>query len=65
MNISKHAAALALLPNLDLSADFFELSFSEVVDLANVAKVVGYRRPRDSYASLVRCFFDYLVRGEK
>lgn len=62
---SKKAAALALLPGLDLSADFHALNSETVGKLAEVAKAVGYRAPVNRSGSPARCFFEYLARGRK
>lgn len=61
--MDKKTAALALLPGLDLTADFFTLSSSTVLELADVAKAVGYRRPRNANGSTARYFFAYLARA--
>ena len=63
--MDKKTAALALLPRLDLKADFFTLSSSTVLELADVAKAVGYRRPRNANGSTARYFFAYLTREPK
>lgn len=63
--MDKKTAALALLPRLDLKADFFTLSSSTVLELVDVAKAVGYRRPRNANGSTARYFFAYLAREPK
>ena len=63
--MDKKTAALALLPGLDLTADFFTLSSSTVLELVDVAKAVGYRRPRNANGSTARYFFAYLAREPK
>lgn len=63
--MDKKTAALALLPRLDLKADFFTLSSSTIVELVDVAKAVGYRRPRNASGSTARYFFAYLAREPK
>lgn len=62
---TKKAAALALLPHLDLTADFHALDSDTVLQLADVAKAVGYRRPRNANGSTARYFFAYLARQPK
>lgn len=62
---NKKSAALALLPRLDLKADFFTLDSSTVGELVEVAKAVGYRRPRNANGSTARYFFAYLQRQPK
>jgi hypothetical protein len=63
--MDKKTAALALLPRLDLTADFYTLSSSTVLELVDVAKAVGYRAPKNRNGSPARCFFEYLTRGRK
>ena len=63
--MDKKAAALALLPRLDLTADFYTLSSSTVLELVDVAKAVGYRAPKNRNGSPARCFFEYLTRRPK
>lgn len=63
--MDKKAAAMALLPRLDLNADFFTLSSSTVVELVEVAKAVGYHKPRNANGSTARYFFAYLARRPK
>ena len=62
---TKKAAALALLPRLDLSADFHALDSDTVQRLADTAKAVGYRKPRNANGSTARYFFAYLARQPK
>lgn len=62
---TKKAAALALLPGLDLAADFHALNSATVERLVEVARAVGYRKPRNANGSTARCFFAYLARGSK
>ena len=61
----KKAAALAMLPRLKLTADFFTLDSDTVLQLVDVAKAVGYRRPRNANGSTARYFFAYLARQPK
>jgi hypothetical protein len=63
--MDKKAAALALLPRLDLSADFHALNSDTVLELVDVAKSVGYRAPKNRNGSPARCFFEYLTRSPK
>lgn len=63
--MNKKAAALALLPRLDLAADFHALDSDTVQQLVDVAKAVGYRRPRNANGSTARYFFAYLARQPK
>jgi hypothetical protein len=63
--MDKKAAALALLPRLDLSADFYTLNSDTVLELVDVAKAVGYRAPKNRNGSTARCFFEYLTRSPK
>lgn len=62
---SKKAAALALLPGLDLAADFHTLNSATVQLLADTAKAVGYRAPKNRNGSTARYFFAYLARQPK
>ena len=62
---SKKAAALALLPGLDLTADFHTLNSDKVLQLVDVAKAVGYRAPKERNGSQARYFFQYLARQPK
>lgn len=62
---SKKAAALALLPGLNLTADFHTLGSDTVLQLVDVAKAVGYRAPKNRNGSPARCFFEYLARQPK
>lgn len=62
---SKKAAALALLPGLNLAAEFYTLNNDTVLQLVDAAKAVGYRRPRNANGSTARCFFAYLARQPK
>ena len=61
----KKSAALAMLPRLKLTADFFTLDSDTVLQLVDVAKAVGYRRPKNANGSTARCFFAYLARSPK
>jgi hypothetical protein len=61
----KKAAALALLPRLDLAANYFTLSSSTVLELVDVARAVGYRAPKNRNGSTARYFFAYLARSPK
>lgn len=63
--ITKKAAALAMLPGLDLTADFYTLNSDTMQRLADTARAVGYRRPRNAYGSTARYFFAYLARQPK
>ena len=63
--VTKKEAALALLPGLDLAADFHMLGSDTVARLVEVAKAVGYRRPRNANGSTARYFFAYLTRQPK
>ena len=62
---TKKAAALTMLPGLNLTADFHTLDSGTVLQLADVAKAVGYRKPRNANGSTARYFFEYLTRGRK
>ena len=62
---AKKAAALAMLPRLKLTADFFTLDSDTVLQLVDVAKAVGYRRPKNANGSTARYFFAYLARQPK
>lgn len=62
---TKKAAALAMLPGLDLTADFHTLGSDTVQRLADTARAVGYRRPRNANGSTARYFFAYLARQPK
>ena len=62
---AKKAAALAMLPRLDLAADFFTLDSDTVLQLVDVAKAVCYRRPKNANGSTARYFFAYLARSPK
>ena len=62
---AKKSAALAMLPRLDLAADFHTLDSDTVLQLVDTAKAVGYRRPRNANGSTARCFFAYLARQPK
>lgn len=62
---SKKAAALALLPRLKLTADFFTLDSDTVLQLVDVSKAVGYRAPKNRNGSTARYFFAYLARSPK
>ena len=62
---SKKAAAIALLPGLDLGADFHTLNSATVARLREVADSVGYRAPEHRNGSPARCFFEYLAKGYK
>lgn len=61
----KRTAGLALLPRLDVNADFYTLNSETVLGLVDVAKAVGYRRPRNANGSTARYFFAYLTRSPK
>ena len=61
----KKSAALALLPGLNLAADFHTLNSDAVLQLVGVAKAVGYRAPKNRNGSPARCFFAYLARSPK
>lgn len=61
----KKAAAMALMPGLDLTADFHTLGSDTVLKLVDVAKAVGYRRPKNANGSTARYFFAYLARTPK
>ena len=63
--VTKKDAALALLPRLNLKANFFTLDSSTVCELVEVAKAVGYRQPRNANGSTARYFFAYLQREPK
>jgi hypothetical protein len=62
---SKKTAALAMLPGLNLTADFYTLNSDTVLQLVDVAKAVGYRRPSNANGSTARYFFAYLARSPK
>ena len=62
---AKKAAALAMLPRLKLTADFFTLDSDTVLQLVDVAKAVGYRAPKNRNGSTARYFFAYLARQPK
>lgn len=62
---AKKAAALALLPGLDLTADFHTLGSDTVQRLADTARAVGYRAPKNANGSTARYFFEYLARRPK
>lgn len=62
---TKKAAALAMLPGLDLAADFHTLNSDTVQLLADTARAVGYRAPRNANGSTARYFFAYLARQPK
>lgn len=62
---TKKAAALALLPRLDLKADFHTLDSDTVQRLADTARAVGYRPGKNRNGSAARCFFEYLARQPK
>lgn len=62
---SKKAAALALLPGLNLTADFHTLNSATVQLLADTSKAVGYRAPKNRNGSTARYFFAYLARQPK
>ena len=62
---AKQAAALAMLPRLNLAADFHTLNSETVLQLVDVAKAVGYRAPKNRNGSPARCFFAYLARQPK
>lgn len=62
---TKKAAAMALLPGLDLAADFHTLNSETVQRLADTARAVGYRKPRNANGSTARYFFAYLARQPK
>lgn len=62
---SKKTAAIALLPGLDLAADFHTLNSATVERLREVADAVGYHAPANANGSTARCFFEYLARGYK
>lgn len=62
---AKKAAALALLPGLDLTADFHALGSDTVQRLADTARAVGYRKPKNANGSTARYFFQYLTRQPK
>ena len=61
----KKSAALAMLPRLKLTADFFTLDSDTVLQLVDVAKAVGYRAPKNRNGSTARYFFAYLARSPK
>lgn len=63
--LAKKAAALAMLPGLDLAADFHTLGSDTVQQLADTAKAVGYRAPKNRNGSPARYFFAYLARKPK
>lgn len=60
---AKKDIARNALPGLDFSADFHTLGSAKVEQLLEVAKAVGYRRPKNANGSTARCFFEYLARG--
>ena len=62
---AKKAAAIALLPDLNLKADFFTLNSDTVNLLAETARAVGYRAPKNASGSTARYFFAYLQREPK
>ena len=61
----KKSAALAMLPRLALAADFHTLDSDTVLQLVDVAKAEGYRRPKNANGSMARYFFAYLARSPK
>ena len=63
---TKQAAAIALIGHrLNLTADFFTLDSATVQLLADTAKAVGYRAPKNRNGSTARYFFAYLARQPK
>lgn len=62
---TKKAAALNMLPGLDLTADFHTLGSDMVLRLVDTAKAIGYRAPKNRNGSPARCFFEYLARQPK
>lgn len=62
---NKKETALSLLPDLDLTRDFHTLPNSAVLQLVDVAKIVGYRAGKNRNGSQARCFFEYLQRSPK
>lgn len=50
---------------IDFTADFHTLSSAQCEALADTAREVGYRKPRDANGSTGRYFFAYLNREPK
>lgn len=63
--MDKKKAALALLPGLDLKADFHTLPYETIGALTEAAKAVGYRKSKNAPGSTARMFFEYLARKPK
>ena len=57
------AAAQVRALGVDLTNDYHaEVRISTAVEIADIARAYGYRKPRHANGSLARCFFRYLQR---
>ncbi len=66
MNKSKQdqGRRLARQANIPLIGDYYAVINScHAGDLAEIARTVGYRRPKNANGSTSRYFFEYLKRG--
>ncbi len=57
------AQGLARAKGIPLGVDFYALPLSQKAELAEIAKVIGYRAPRNASGSAARCFFYYMQKG--
>jgi len=59
-------ASLALnSAGIDLASDFFTLSFCQVSALVDLAKIQGYRKPKNANGSTARYYFAALQRAAR
>ena len=57
---------LARQANIPLDGDYFAVIRSDhAANLADIARQVGYRRPKNANGSTSRYFFHYLQKGVK
>ena len=59
------AVDLASKAGLNLRKDFFVLSSSEVDKVLGIAKVYGYRKPKNANGSTARYFWAFMQRNSK
>jgi len=61
--ISKYTAKdMAEAEGINFSKDFYTLNSSEQVRLAELAKMQGYRKPKNAPGSLARMYFYHLQK---
>ena len=57
------AVELAGKAGLNLKKDFFQLSFFDVDKVLGIAKVYGYRKPKNANGSTARYFWAFMQRN--